>query len=497
MNLYCIDNDFYYELENTVRLFMPDEKITVIKDLQKEPEIPYAIAGYDEKNRAVFALLNISGGVKELKKPLSKENADGGAERILASALFELLCEELRYRPEWGILTGVRPGKLMGSLKKSLGDKAALDYFIKELYVSREKAKLALEVASAQENIVALSSPKSFSLYISIPFCPSRCSYCSFVSHSVSSPALKRNIPRYVDLMCEEIKLTGKIAAENGLRLESVYWGGGTPTVLDPPLLSGIFKAVRESFDLDTIREYTVEAGRPDTVTKEKLLTLKKHGVSRVCVNPQTFSDEMLKNIGRRHTSAQTAQAYALARETGFESVNADLIAALPGDTQESFERSVKTAIEMGFEGVTVHTLAKKRSSALAADKHEISQNALLTGRMLETAETLLREASYKPYYMYRQSKSSGNFENVGWAKTGKECLYNVFMMEECHSVLAVGAGAVTKLKEPCGSYIERVYNFKYPYEYISRFEEVLARKNRISEFFGTYFIQGDGECQK
>ncbi len=497
MNLYCIDNGFYYELENTVRLFMPDGKITVIKELRKEPEIPYAVAGYDEKNRRVFARLNISGSETELEKPLPKEDADAGAERILAAALFELLCAEFKYRPEWGILTGVRPGKLMGSLKKSLGDKAALDYFENELYVSRKKARLALEVASAQEKIVALSSPKSFSLYISIPFCPSRCSYCSFVSHSVSSPALKKSIPRYVDLMCEEIKLTGKIAAENGLRLESVYWGGGTPTVLDSPLLSDIFEAVGESFDLKTVREYTVEAGRPDTVTKEKLHTLKKYGVSRVCINPQTFSDEVLNNIGRRHTGAQSAQAYALVREAGFESVNADLIAALPGDTPEGFERSVKTAIEMGFESVTVHTLAKKRSSALAADKLEILQNAPFTRRMLELAETLLRGAAYKPYYMYRQSKSSGNFENVGWAKAGKECLYNVFMMEECHSVLAVGAGAVTKLKEPYGSYIERVYNFKYPYEYISRFEEVLARKNRISEFCGTYFIQGDGRWQK
>lgn len=486
MNLYCIGNDFHYELEKLIRLFMPDEKITVSKALNGAPKVPYALVEHNKKSRFVFAQLNMDGRIKELSKPLSENEDDSDIESAAARVLFELLCDSFGYRPQWGILTGVRPAKLMRSLVKSLGESEALEHFINKFYVIPKKAKLALEVAASEEKITALSLPESISLYVSIPFCPSRCAYCSFVSNSVTSLALKKSIPRYVELMCEEIMLTGKIAKENGLRLESVYWGGGTPTTFETPFLDKIFKAIEDSFDLKNLREYTVEAGRPDTITMEKLDTLKKHGVSRISINPQTFSDDILKGIGRRHTVAQVKEAYTLAREAGFEDINADLIAGLPDDTHEGFENSIKTAVEMGFESITVHTLAKKRSASFTTDKTKINQTAQMTEQMLETAEEILRSVSYNPYYMYRQSKSLGNFENVGWAKAGKECLYNIFMMGECHSVLAVGAGAITKLKETYGSYIERVCNFKYPYEYISRFEEILVRKNRISEFYGT-----------
>lgn len=492
MTLYCIDNDFQYELEGLLRLFMPDEKIIVLKDVCQEPNAPYAIARYDKKNCRVFATLNKDGCERELTKTLNNNDGESDAERKLAGALFLLLCEEFSFRPKWGILTGVRPGKLINSLRKSLGEKAAEDYLTNELLVSPEKTRLAFEVARTQERILASSCRESFSLYISIPFCPSRCTYCSFVSHSISSPAIIKSIPEYVDLMCREIALTGKAARENKLRLESIYWGGGTPTVLEPLLLRKVFEAISQSFDLSTLRELTVEAGRPDTITKEKLLVLNEYGVSRLSINPQSFNDDVLKAIGRHHTSSQTVLAYKLAREAGFNNINADLIAALPGQTHESFEKSVKAAVDMGFDSITIHTLAKKRSSTLGTETALFAEKTVLTAKMLKTAETLLRKASYRPYYLYRQSKASGNYENVGWAKEEKECLYNIFMMEECHSVLAVGAGAVTKLKDPSSGYIERVNNFKYPYEYISRFDEILMRKNRISEFYGTYFIKGE-----
>ncbi len=497
MTLYLIDNDFHYELEGLLRLFMPDEKIVFYKEICQEPLAPYAVARYDKKNSCVFASLNMKGCKKELSRTLNKSDGENDAEIKLAGIMFLLLCEEFSFRPKWGILTGVRPLKLVNSLLKDLGERPARDYLTNELLVSPEKIRLAFEVARNQERIIDSSYPLSFSLYVSIPFCPSRCTYCSFVSHSISSPAIIKSIPKYVDLMCEEIAVTGEAASKNKLRLESIYWGGGTPTVLEPALLGKIFDAISKQFDLGTLRELTVEAGRPDTITKEKLQVLKEYGVSRISINPQSFSDDVLKTIGRLHTSSQTQHAYRLAREEGFDNINADLIASLPGQTLESFEEGIKTAICMGFESITIHTLAKKRSSALGTKTEMLKEKAVLTAQMLKAAEVLLRKASYKPYYLYRQSKSAGNYENVGWAKENKECLYNIFMMEECHSVLAVGAGAVTKLKDPLGGYIERVNNFKYPYEYISRFNEVLMRKNRISEFYGTYCIKGENEWRK
>lgn len=489
MNIYCIDNDFHYELENIVRLFLPDEKIRVYKDSKSPPVAPYILAKYDRAFSTVYVKADFDCSPLEKSAPLLENESDDKAELKLSGLLFELLSNHFNYRPKWGILTGVRPSKLMSSLINEYGKRKAADYFMEKLYVTKEKTQLALEVAKSQRHITKISKPNSISLYISIPFCPSRCSYCSFVSHSVASPSLKKKIPLYVDLMCEEIRHTGRLIKELDLKLLSVYWGGGTPTALDAESLEKIFIAIEESCDLDSVREYTVEAGRPDTVYKEKLSVLKKHGVSRISINPQTFNDEVLTEIGRHHTSGQTIQAYNLAREMGFNNINADLIAALPKDTPQSFEDSVKKAIEMGFENITVHTFAKKRSSDFSANQSEIAHTVKTAERMVETSQTLLRNAGYKPYYMYRQSKSAGNFENVGYSKSDMECLYNIFMMEEIHSVLAVGGGAVTKLKDPHGAYIERVYNFKYPYEYISRFGETLERKNRISQFYKTYCI--------
>lgn len=489
MNIYCIDNDFQYELENIVRLFLPDEKIKVYKNIKEQLVTPYILAKYDRMSRIVFVQVDFNFNPTEKMLPLLEGENDGIAELKLSGLLFEILVTHFNYRPKWGTLTGVRPSKLMSNLINLYGENSAVDYFTENLYVSAKKAELALEIAKAQRHITALSKPNSISLYISIPFCPSRCSYCSFVSHSVTSPSLKKKIPAYVDLMCEEIRYTGKLINELGLNILSVYWGGGTPTTLEKEDLEKIFKTIEESCSLKSVKEYTVEAGRPDTVCREKLEVLKKYGVSRISINPQTFNDEVLKAIGRHHTSEQTVNAYILAREMGFNNINADLIAALPSDKPKSFEISVKKAIEMGFESITVHTLAKKRSSSLSDSQLELTSTVKTTEEMLETSQRLLRKAEYNPYYMYRQSKSAGNFENVGYSKKGKESLYNIFMMEEIHSVLAVGGGAVTKLKEPHGSYIERVYNFKYPYEYISRFSETLERKNRIPEFYGTYCI--------
>ena len=325
-------------------------------------------------------------------------------------------------------------------------------------------------------------------MYISIPFCPSRCSYCSFVSHSVHRA--KNIIPKYVELLCEELKVTAKAANDLGLKLETVYMGGGTPTALDENQLDTVLKTVRESFDMSAVREFTVEAGRPDTVTKEKLLAIKNNGVSRISINPQTLNDDVLKAIGRNHTAKQMEDAFMLARSLGFDNINTDLIAGLPSDTYESFVDTVEKIIKLDPESVTVHSLSMKRASTLSmnGDYPEIEAGKIASD-MVDYARNRLSECVIVPYYMYRQSKTVGNLENVGYAKSGFEGLYNVYIMDETHTILACGASAVTKLREPNGNFIDRIYNFKYPYEYISRFDEIISRKQGIYNFYNKYPI--------
>ena len=248
-----------------------------------------------------------------------------------------------------------------------------------------------------------------------------------------------------------------------------------------------LIEAVRNSFDLTYCREYTFESGRADVITAEKLEVLKNNGVGRISINPQTFDDSVLEIIGRKHTASEALSAYNLAKSIGFDSINMDLIAGLPGDTIDGFKSSVDTAISNRPENITVHSLALKRSSTLVAKENTLLSQDDTAAKMIDYANMSLINAGYVPYYMYRQSRCVGNLENVGWCLPGKECLYNIYMMEEIHTVLAVGAGAVTKLKEPDGAYIERIFNFKYPYEYNSRFDELIERKNRITEFYSTY----------
>lgn len=487
MILFCISHTFHYELENLLRLFYPLEKIAVKKEYEESGD-DYLLTSLEKTAQGALLCARLSlGGVKSEKTAAVGVEDDDVYERELAKLAFGLLTEKCGFVPKWGILTGVRPSKLMMSLINSLGADGACRYFTDELLVSPEKTRLAQTVAQAEKRIIERSKRNSCSLYISIPFCPSRCSYCSFVSHSISSPAARKLIPEYVEKLCEEIRITGEKIKENGLEPMSVYWGGGTPTTLTASQLDEVLCAVENNIDLTGCLEYTVEAGRPDTITEEKLRVLKKHGVSRISINPQTFSDEVLKNIGRRHTVAETVARFNEARALGFDNINTDLIAGLPGDTLESFKNSIDSAIALSAENITVHTLALKRSSTIVTESESGTLDKNITAFMLEYASKALTAAGYAPYYMYRQSKSLGNLENVGWCKAGKDCLYNVFMMEECHSVFSAGAGGVTKLVEPGGKHIERIFNYKYPFEYISRFDEVVARKNGISEFFGEY----------
>lgn len=480
MILRILGHDYHYETENLCRIFFPNEKITLAYD--EEGEEPRTVTARLDGDK-ISVTCRIDGKTVERS---AQAAPDEDKELAMGRLIFSALGELTGYTPPWGVLTGVRPSKLMTRFVSEHDEEWAKRHFTEDLLVTPEKTELAAAVAKTESDIIALSVPESFSLYISIPFCPSRCSYCSFVSSAIGSEGAKKLLPDYIDRLCDELEENGRIAGELGLRLESIYFGGGTPSVLEASALDRLCTVIERNFDLSHLREYTVECGRPDTITAAKLRTLKYHGVGRISINPQSFSQEVLDAIGRRHTVAQTINAYKLARGTGFDCINMDLIAGLEGDTFESFCASVDTAVTLAPENITVHSLALKRSSDLAAAGTEV-KDGNTAKKMLGYAQNTLTENGYLPYYMYRQSKCVGNLENVGWSRNGKHCLYNVFMMEECHTVLAAGAGAVTRLKAPHGDHIERIFNFKYPFEYVSRFDELIDRKDRIKEFYSAY----------
>lgn len=489
MNIYCISHNFLYETEKLLMLFFPLEKNTVLREFKEDNGDWFYTRIEHNENEVYFkAGFSYNGRKAENEKTVMCDCCTDEEYELLSLA-YPLLKEICGFAPKWGMLTGVRPSKLIMNKMLVSDENTARDYFINHFFVDEKKTELALSVAKTETEIIKRSPKNSFSLYVSIPFCPTRCSYCSFVSHSTGTDSAKKLMPEYVDKLCEEIEFTAQKVKENGLVLTNVYWGGGTPTTLEATDLDRILTAIENNFDLSACGEYTFEAGRPDTVTEEKLNVLKKHNVGRISINPQTFSDSVLQAIGRCHTSKQTEEKYLLARKIGFDCINTDLIAGLPTDTFESFKKSVDKAVSLGADNITVHTLALKRSSSIVTQNESDSVSADGVSEMLDYAFNKLTDSGYHPYYMYRQSKSLGNFENVGWCKKGKECEYNILMMEECQNIISVGAGAVTKLLSFDSKKIERIFNYKFPFEYISRFSDLLAKKERISGFSKEYDI--------
>lgn len=485
MLMYLQDSGFKYELEKLTRLFLPFETIKFSNaDDELENSDEYIKIYSKEK---LLVELKIDSKIEKREEEITDDGFIA-VELRLALMLFDCFEKLTGYCPPWGILTGIRPAKLIGKLISQGTEQSAVDYFNNIFLVDPKKTNLCLECNRTEKQIISYSKPESFSLYISVPFCPSRCNYCSFVSHSVEQA--KKLIPQYIELLCKEIKLTSQIANRIGLKLQTIYIGGGTPTTLSSEQLTQVMNTVKDSFDFSFLSEYTVEAGRPDTVTREKLLAIKIGGATRISINPQTMNDSILQKIGRRHTVSGMIDAFSLARECGFDNINTDLIAGLSGDSYESFCNSVDKIIKLNPENVTVHTLSMKRASNLTKS-HTIFDvdEGIKAGKMVDYALEKLTENGIKPYYMYRQSKTVGNLENVGYAKKGYEGLYNVYIMDETHTILACGASAVTKLREPMGEKIERIFNYKYPYEYINLFDNIIERKNCITEFYSKYPI--------
>ena len=386
--------------------------------------------------------------------------------------------------PPWGMLTGVRPDKpATWALAEGRAPEDVRAMLEQAYFVTPDRAALAVETGAAALAVSQDLAPRDIAVYVGIPFCPTRCAYCSFVSQSVEkSFAL---VEPYVDALVAEIRAGGEMVRRAGLRVRAFYMGGGTPTTLTAGQMDRVLSAWEASFDRDGCREVTVEAGRPDTITADKLAVLQSHGVTRISVNPQTMEDHVLRAIGRRHTAAAIDEAMELVGRYHFPHVNMDLIAGLPADSPEGFCRSLDRCLDYGTDNVTVHTLALKKGSRILLEGLPVPGPEDVAA-MLDYAAPTLRGRGYAPYYLYRQKYMSGSFENIGWSHPGAQCLYNIEIMSELCSILSFGAGGSTKMVVPGTNRIQRAFNPKYPKEYIERPEKCLANQAEFAAFYAS-----------
>ena len=397
--------------------------------------------------------------------------------RILQQSYFKAALPFLKAAPAWGALSGVRPTKLTTRcLMAGLNDEETIREMEKTYFVTPRRAKLALDCSKATVAAAEKLDPNDISLYVGIPFCPTRCAYCSFVSRTIG----KRTelMEPYLEALLKELRHTGRLLATSGRTVRTIYIGGGTPTTLTSAQMETLLRCIRESFDLSRCIEFTVEGGRPDTLDAGKLKVIAQNGADRMSINPQTMIDSVLRACGRRHSAGDVKTAYSQAVDAGFSAINMDLIAGLPTDDFEGFKHSLDTVISMDPANITVHTLAIKKGADLYEKREGLSPDEEVS-RMVDYAEDTLRAAGYVPYYLYRQKYMSGSFENVGWCRPGTECLYNIYMMEELHTILSVGGGGMNKVNLPDGT-LKRFHNPKFPEQYIEMIDDVLAQKEEL-----------------
>ena len=373
----------------------------------------------------------------------------------------------------WGVMSGIRPAKVVRQYHEDGYSYDEIKNILMSLYeVSEKKAELAIRVAKNEKLILSDIGKNSVSIYIGIPFCPTRCLYCSFVSTDLKKSG--KYTDAFVRLLVKEIEKTSQLLSDLSLYAQNIYIGGGTPTSLSVNQLKDIFDAIEKYLKNEKLKEFTLEAGRPDTITKEKLIAAKNAGVNRISINPQTMNDVTLKKIGRRHSSDMIREAFKLARECGFDNINMDLIAGLPDESVDMFKYSLNEIIKMNPENITVHSMCIKKAAALRFSEIELTKSKDMN-EMLDYTARVMKNTKREPYYMYRQKNISGNLENVGYAEKSRMSFYNINIMEEAQTIIALGGGAVTKIVK--GDRIERIFNFKDPYEYINRFDEIIAKK--------------------
>ena len=465
-----------YECREKIILFA-----NIFFDKEEEPYI-YSNLSRDGRTISVYTTIIFEGETYFSDDVFSMlpEADEPKRRRILDAAVTKSFCHAAKQirlvNLPWGVMCGIRPAKMVRELADQGYTRDEIYRELQEIYETEdEKLRLAMEVADNERLLLKQMGENSVSLYIGIPFCPTRCMYCSFVSTDVRVSG--KYMDEFVRLLLKEIEKAGEIIRRMGCYTEHIYIGGGTPTTLSAEQLRDIFDALKKHIITGDLKEFTLEAGRSDTITREKLEAARDGGVNRISINPQTMNEETLKRVGRAHTPNMVREAFSLARELGFTNINADLIAGLPGETPEMFYRSLDQVIELDPESITVHSMCVKRAAKLRLSGIWLTE-AENMNRMLSYAQRRMDETGRKPYYMYRQKNISGNLENVGYAKDGCMSFYNVNIMEEVQTIIALGGGGSTKIVS--GGRIERVFNFKDPGEYIRRFDEILEKKEEI-----------------
>ena len=486
--IYTLENhELKHAVEEMLFHLLPTETLSRADTAEQITE-PYCRSILTEENgeAAARAIVCMDGAVHEAEKRasvtgLATLDYKRTITELVKTTVYDAVVPFLPQAPVWGSLTGVRPAKLArGMIERGMTRGEAAVELREHFHVSPERTALTIRAAATAMEMDKTIGENDISLYVGIPFCPSRCYYCSFVSATTAQSG--KLIEPYLDTLCREIEETAALVRAAGKQVQSVYIGGGTPTTLDEYQLARLLSALENHFDFSHLREYTVEAGRPDTITPEKLRVLKSAGVGRVSINPQSMNDAVLAAIGRKHGSADVLRAFDEARQAGFDEINMDLIAGLTGDTAETFAQTVDTLLNLSPENITVHSLSLKRAAALFREGKEGAAGE--TERMIDYAHQKLAEHGYIPYYLYRQKNTADNQENTGYAKPGTESLYNTYIMEELQTILAVGAGASTKLVDRRTGRIKRITNHKYPYEYLDRFNDILENKREIFSFF-------------
>ena len=397
--------------------------------------------------------------------------------QILQQSLYLAALDHLSAPPAWGALAGVRPTKITTKHLLEGGTEASARKLLKDVYyVTPARRELSVDCSLSTVRAYNLMDKDDISLYVGIPFCPTRCAYCSFVSRSIG----KRTelLDPYLQALYKELELTGKLVAASGKHIRSIYIGGGTPTTLSASQMAALMDRIQDAFDLSRCLEYTVEGGRPDTLNAEKLRTIRDHGADRMSINPQTMVDSVLRACGRPHSAQNVLTTYAQAQEAGFENINMDLIAGLPGDTIDGFVYSLDTVAALNPSNITVHTLALKKGADLFEKQVDLPDTDSVT-QMVAYANQTLRDLGYRPYYLYRQKYMSGSFENVGWSRDNRDCLYNIYMMEELHTIVSLGGGGMNKANLPDGT-LQRFHNPKFPEQYIQQLDSVLKQKEEL-----------------
>ena len=468
MNLTLIGHEDRYAVEQLqMALFPENPEGTAVSALFRGKTWLTATAKITLNGKTVSAARRLKAGEETVRL----------RRRILQQSYYLAAVQLLDRKPAWGALAGVRPTKITTKHLLEGGTPASADRLMRDVYyVTPERRQLAVDCSESTVKAVSLMEPDDLSVYVGIPFCPTRCSYCSFVSRTVGKKT--ELLDKYLAALEREIQVTARLMKESGKHLLTLYIGGGTPSILSTPQMIHLLDTLRESFDFSRCIEFTVEGGRPDTLDLEKLRAIRAHGADRMSINPQTMEDSVLRACGRPHTGADVIRAYRQAEEAGFSAINMDLIAGLPTDNFDGFRRSLDAVASLNPANITVHTLALKKGADLF-EKREGLSTAEEVSRMVDYSNATLRNLSYKPYYLYRQKYMSGSFENVGWSREGLDCLYNIYMMEELHTIVSLGGGGMNKVNLPDGT-LQRFHNPKFPEQYIEMIDSVCRQKEEL-----------------